>query len=75
VPLGVGEKAKVFAKPKWGFDLGEGDGKEIETEVDGGVVGIVFDTRGRPFTLPADSAQRVELVKSWYKAMDLYPGL
>ncbi|MGM0598336.1 MAG: glutamate mutase L [Candidatus Rifleibacteriota bacterium] len=75
VPLKVGEKADLFIKPRWGFDLGEGDGKEIEAKVDGGVVGLVFDTRGRPFTLPKDKSKRVELVKSWYKAMDLYPGL
>jgi uncharacterized protein (TIGR01319 family) len=75
VPLPVGEKADVFIKPRWGYDLGEGDGKEIEAKVDGGVVGLVFDTRGRPFTLPEDNSKRVELVKSWYKAMDLYPGL
>lgn len=75
VPLGVGETAKVFIKPNWGFDMGNGDGKEFETEVHGGIVGVVFDTRGRPFTLPSDNSQRIELVKSWYKAMDLYPGL
>ena len=75
VKLPVGETAKVFIKPKWGFDMGNGDGKEIEAEVHGGVVGVIFDTRGRPFTLPKDNAARVKLVKSWYKAMDLYPGL
>lgn len=75
VPLAVGETAKLFVKPKWGFDMGNGDGKEFEGEVHGGVVGLIFDTRGRPFTLPKDNAERVKLVKSWYKAMDLYPGL
>ncbi len=75
VPLGVGETAKLFVKPKWGFDMGNGDGREMEGEVHGGVVGLIFDTRGRPFTLPKDNAERVKLVKSWYKAMDLYPGL
>ena len=75
VPLAVGETAKLFVKPKWGFDMGNGDGREMESEVHGGVVGLIFDTRGRPFTLPKDNAERVKLVKSWYKAMDLYPGL
>ena len=55
--------------------MGNGDGREMESEVHGGVVGLIFDTRGRPFTLPKDNAERVKLVKSWYKAMDLYPGL
>ena len=75
VKLPVGETAKLFVKPKWGFDMGNGDSKEMECEVHGGVVGVIFDTRGRPFTLPKDNAERVKLVKSWYKAMDLYPGL
>lgn len=75
VKLPVGETGKLFVKPKWGFDMGAGDGKEIEVEVHGGVVGLIFDTRGRPFTLPKDNTERVKLVQSWYKAMDLYPDL
>ena len=55
--------------------MGNGEGKVYEDEVHGGVVGVIFDTRGRPFTLPKDNAERVKLVKSWYKAMNLYPGL
>jgi len=75
IPLAIGEVAKIHVKPKWGFDMGNGDGKEFEGEVHGGVVGVIFDTRGRPFTLPKDNAERVDIVKSWYKAMNLYPGL
>lgn len=75
IPLGIGEVAKIHVKPRWGFDMGNGDGKEFEGEVNGGVVGVIFDTRGRPFTLPKDNAERIALVKSWYKAMNLYPGL
>lgn len=75
IPLGIGETAKIHVKPRWGFDMGNGDGKEFEGEVNGGVVGVIFDTRGRPFTLPKDNAERIALVKSWYKAMNLYPGL
>ena len=75
IPLAIGEVAKIHVKPKWGFDMGNGDGKEFEGEVHGGVVGVIFDTRGRPFSLPKDNAERVNIVKSWYKAMNLYPGL
>lgn len=75
IPLAIGETAKIYVKPRWGFDMGNGDGKEFEGEVQGGVVGVIFDTRGRPFTLPKDNAERVNIVKSWYKAMNLYPGL
>ena len=75
IPLAIGEVAKIVVKPKWGFDMGNGEGKEFEGEVHGGVCGVIFDTRGRPFTLPKDNSERVNVVKSWYKAMNLYPGL
>ncbi len=75
VPLGVGETGKIKVTPRRHFDMGNGDGREFEGEVAGGIVGLIFDTRGRPFTFPKDNAERIELVKSWYKALDLYPGL
>lgn len=75
IPLGVGETGKLKVQPKRNFDMGNGEGKEFEGEVAGGIVGLIFDTRGRPFTFPKDNAERVKLVKSWYKALDLYPGL
>ncbi|NLM16794.1 MAG: methylaspartate mutase [Candidatus Riflebacteria bacterium] len=75
IPLGVGEKANLMVKPKWGFDMGNGDGKEFESEVHGGVVGLIFDTRGRPLVIPENNAERIDLIKTWYKTMNLYPGL
>jgi len=75
VKLAVGETAKIVIHPKRHYDMGNGPGKDFEGEVSGGVVGLIFDTRGRPFKFPTDNAERVKLVKSWYKALDLYPGL
>ena len=60
IPLGVGEKAKATLKPGKGLDLGQGKNQEIVTELHGGVVGIVLDTRGRqPFSLPVEASERV----------------
>ena len=74
IPLGVGEKAKATLKPGRGLDIGEGKGQEIQTELHGGVVGIVLDTRGRqPFVLPTDSSERVPLLKKWMKELKAYP--
>ncbi|MCK4653138.1 MAG: glutamate mutase L [Candidatus Cloacimonetes bacterium] len=74
IPLGVGEKAKATLKPGRGLDIGEGKGQEIQTELHGGVVGIVLDTRGRqPFVLPTDSSERVPLLKKWMKEFKAYP--
>ena len=55
------------------LDLGEGPGKPVERAVEGGVVGLVFDTRGRPIQLPDDPAVRVPLLDGWVRALDEYP--
>jgi len=73
IPLGVGEKAKAHFKPKKNLDLGKGKGQELITEIGGGVVGVVIDTRGRPFTMPTDATQRVSLLKKWMKELKVYP--
>ena len=73
VPLLDGENAKVTIHPKSGFDVGAGNGKRLETDVTGGVVGIIIDARGRPLQLPQDSAKRVSKLQEWANAMDIYP--
>ncbi len=74
LPCGVGETAKATLKPGRGLDIGEGKGQEINTELQGGVVGIVLDTRGRrPFTLPLEASKRVPLLKKWMKEFKAYP--
>lgn len=74
IPLGVDEKAKAYLKPRRGLDIGEGSGKELETEITGGVVGVVLDTRGRqPFVLPEDNSERVKKLKEWMKELKIYP--
>lgn len=73
IPLGVGEVAKAHFKPKKGFDLGKGKNQEIETEITGGVVGLVIDTRGRPLNIPIETELRVSLLKKWMKELKAYP--
>ncbi len=73
IPLGVGEKAKAVLKPKRGFDLGSGKNQEVITDLTGGVVGIIIDTRGRPLQLPSETALRVSLLKKWMKELNAYP--
>lgn len=74
-PLDVGEKATLTLHPAKGFNLGAGKGKEITREVFGGVVGVIIDTRGRPFKLPQDAATRVSKLKEWITSMNAYPKL
>jgi uncharacterized protein (TIGR01319 family) len=73
LPLPALEKAKAVIEPSRNFDLGAGKGKVLETEVEGGVVGIVLDGRGRPLVLPEDRAKRVQKLQEWNKALNIYP--
>ena len=73
-PLLFGEKATLKLQPSRRFDLGAGNGNPIETEVIGGVVGLVVDTRGRPLEIPTDSELRVAQLTKWHTALDTYPS-
>ncbi|MBM3329026.1 MAG: methylaspartate mutase [Calditrichaeota bacterium] len=64
-PLDLGESLRARIEPSKGFDMGEGPGKTVERVLTGGVVGLVIDTRGRPFDLKRGIAGRVELLKKW----------
>jgi uncharacterized protein (TIGR01319 family) len=56
------------------LDLGAGPGKVFSCDLHGGVVGLVFDTRGRdPLHIPEESAVRVPMLEKWVEAMDEYP--
>ncbi len=67
-------KAKAKLKPGKGLDVGAGKNQELITELSGGVVGIVIDTRGRqPFTLPTDNQTRIKNLKKWMKELNAYP--
>ena len=72
-PLGVGEKARVTIQPERRLDMGAGRGQPVEAEVEGGVVGLVVDTRGRPLEVSNASTERVTLLKKWFEALDVYP--
>ena len=74
-PLGVGESVEAELKPLAGFDLGEGKNKKIEATLHGGIVGIIIDTRGRPFNLSLDDPERINKIVKWYKAIDMYPEI
>jgi uncharacterized protein (TIGR01319 family) len=73
--LPAGGRVKLRVAPERGFDVGAGRGRPVQAEVAAGVVGLVLDARGRrPFALPADPATRIERLRAWNRALDLYPG-
>jgi len=72
VPLPVGVRIHGTFRPHGQFDLGEGKGRPVDAEVEGGLVGIVFDCRGRPLELPEQDSQRVAKLLEWLEAMGMY---
>jgi uncharacterized protein (TIGR01319 family) len=73
IPLDAGEKANARIQPEKGFDVGAGRGKLVETEVEGGTVGVIIDARGRPLGLPDDHTKRREMIGKWIRALNAYP--
>ncbi len=74
IPLEVGKKIKAEITPVKNFDIGAGFGKSLETELEGGVVGLIVDTRGRrPFALPHRDEDRIRKLNDWNKALNIYP--
>ena len=71
--IGMDEVVQVKIQPNRHFDAGAGNGQAVETEVRGGVVGLVIDTRGRPLDMSADTVQSVEDLKTWLQTLDVYP--
>ncbi len=71
LPIGVGETLQATLRPARGFDVGAGKGKPMEAILEGGVVGVVVDTRGRPLQLPQDDAQRRQKLLDWMSALGL----
>jgi tetratricopeptide (TPR) repeat protein len=72
VPLGLGEKRTITIRPGKGWNVGAGKNRAQENvTVEGGVVGLVLDGRGRPIALPSGDAERTAKLNEWLRAMNL----
>lgn len=69
LPLPAGQTGKLSLHPAGRADAGFGPGRSADVTVTGGSVGVVFDGRGRPLSLPADAGRRRELVRQWHWAL------
>jgi len=67
------EPIQVTLTPAKKMDVGSGMGESIETEIFGGVTGLIFDGRGRPLDVPIEKEKRLSLLEKWSKAVDEYP--
>jgi uncharacterized protein (TIGR01319 family) len=73
IPIPTGITVKAAIKPGRKYDVGAGIGKTLNTELEGGIVGVILDGRGRPLALPQDIAGRKDKLLQWYKALEMYP--
>jgi hypothetical protein len=73
IPLSEEHTVKAIIDPKGRFDVGMGEGRTFETEIHGGVVGIVLDGRGRPLKIPESAEVRKKALLEWWSSLDLYP--
>ncbi|MBS1721373.1 MAG: glutamate mutase L [Armatimonadetes bacterium] len=83
VPINVAQTKEIVVEPAKNFDVGAGKGKPVtaktmQTQRAPGVanlsdsmLGLVIDTRGRPFVLPTDDNTRVAKLREWLQAMNL----
>lgn len=72
IPLAAGHTATVEIRPTRQLDIGLGQpGRAAIAQVEGGLLGIIIDARGRPLKLPPDNAQRQDQLKQWLKALNV----
>jgi len=73
-PLELGKQAKVTIEPAKHVNAGAGTGVAITRDVQGGVVGVLLDGRGRPLQLAVEQVPRIVSLKKWFDAVGLYPA-
>jgi hypothetical protein len=72
IDLPLGKRATLEVRPNRHFDIGLGQpGRGAITEVEGGVLGLIVDTRGRPLRLPNDDLEREELLQQWLSNLNI----
>jgi hypothetical protein len=71
VPLRVNEQALLSLYPAPTVDVGLGAGERARAaeEIDGGLVGLVIDARGRPLVLAQNDAERQARLLQWMQIM------
>jgi hypothetical protein len=71
IPLRSNEQALLSLFPASGVDVGLGPGERARAaeEIDGGLIGLIIDARGRPFILPSNDAERRAHLTQWAQAL------
>jgi len=71
IPCAVDEFKDLEITPTKNFDMGGGKGKTVNAKLEGGTVGIIVDTRGRPFTVDLNAPNRISRLRSYLSAFGL----
>ncbi len=71
IPLQLNEQALItlFPAPTVDVGLGPGERARAAEEIDGGLVGLIVDARGRPLNLPTDDAERQARLLQWSQSL------
>lgn len=71
IPLQMNEQALLSLFPAPGVDVGLGPGERARAaeEIDGGLVGLIIDARGRPFVLPSEETERHARLLQWAQSI------
>ena len=73
IPVGDAEEVVLDVEPSRGFDVGAGRGVPVTRTVRNGPVGVIIDARGRPLELPEEATERIKVLQTGYRALDIYP--
>jgi len=71
IPLHINEQALLTLYPAPTVDVGLGRGERARAaeEIDGGLVGLVIDARGRPLVFPTDETERHARLLQWMQVI------
>jgi hypothetical protein len=71
VPLAATEQAMLTLFPARTIDVGLGPGEQARAgeAIEGGIIGLIIDARGRPLSLSADAAYRQAKLAEWRQAI------
>jgi hypothetical protein len=73
IPLQMNEQAllTIFPAPTVDVGLGPGERARAAEEIDGGLVGLIVDARGRPLVLPDAEEERHARLLQWQQALSM----
>lgn len=71
IPLRINEQALLTLYPAPTVDVGLGPGERARAaeEIDGGLVGLVIDARGRPLVFPTNETERQARLLQWLQVI------